>query len=45
MELKEKKAAEERRKFPLEQRLREHIIGQDGAINTVAAGERTGSAS
>lgn len=42
LELKERKAAEERRKFPLEQRLREHIIGQDGAINTVAAGKWTG---
>nr|XP_034299821.1 caseinolytic peptidase B protein homolog isoform X2 [Crassostrea gigas] len=40
LELKERKAAEERRKFPLEQRLREHIIGQDGAINTVAAAIR-----
>nr|XP_022325066.1 caseinolytic peptidase B protein homolog [Crassostrea virginica] len=40
LELKEKKAAEERRKFPLEQRLREHIIGQDGAINTVSAAIR-----
>ncbi|XP_061165510.1 mitochondrial disaggregase-like [Saccostrea echinata] len=40
LELKEKRAAEERRKFPLEQRLREHIIGQDGAINIVAAAIR-----
>ncbi|WAR00347.1 CLPB-like protein [Mya arenaria] len=36
----EKLAAEERRRFPLEQRLREHIIGQEGAINTVAAAIR-----
>lgn len=31
---------EERRKFPLEQRLREVIVGQDGAIATVAASIR-----
>ena len=36
--MKEAKAAEERRKFPLEQRLKQFIIGQEGAINTVAAG-------
>ncbi|KAK0064876.1 caseinolytic peptidase B protein [Biomphalaria pfeifferi] len=39
----EKKAAEEaeeRRRFPLELRLREHIIGQEAAINTVAAAIR-----
>ena len=29
---------EERRRFPLEERLRERIIGQDGAITTTAAG-------
>ncbi|PIK36911.1 putative caseinolytic peptidase B protein-like [Apostichopus japonicus] len=28
---------EERRRYPLEQRLKEHIIGQEGAIATVAA--------
>ncbi|CAF87299.1 unnamed protein product, partial [Tetraodon nigroviridis] len=28
--------AEERRRFPLERRLKEYIIGQEGAINTVA---------
>ncbi|KAL8191376.1 UNVERIFIED_CONTAM: hypothetical protein K2H54_073245 [Gekko kuhli] len=28
---------EERRRFPLEQRLREHIIGQESAIATVGA--------
>ena len=37
-DLKEAKAAEERRKFPLEERLKQFIIGQEGAINTVAAG-------
>ena len=31
---------EERRKFPLEDRLRQHIIGQEGPITTVAAGTR-----
>ncbi|KTG03373.1 hypothetical protein cypCar_00038233, partial [Cyprinus carpio] len=34
-----KGAAEQRRKFPLERRLKEHIIGQEGAINTVASGK------
>lgn len=29
---------EERRRFPLEQRLKEHIIGQESAIATVGAG-------
>ncbi|XP_072040903.1 mitochondrial disaggregase-like [Amphiura filiformis] len=38
--LKEKQAAEERRRYPLEQRLKEHIIGQQGAITTVAAAIR-----
>ena len=38
IENQEKSAAEERRKFPLEQRLKQFIIGQEGAINTVAAG-------
>lgn len=38
--VQEKLAAEERRKFPLEQRLKEHIIGQEGAINTVASAIR-----
>ncbi|XP_067363918.1 mitochondrial disaggregase isoform X2 [Channa argus] len=32
--------AEERRRFPLERRLKEHIIGQEGAINTVASAIR-----
>ena len=31
--------AEERRKFPLEQRIKEHIIGQESAITTVASGK------
>nr|XP_054754780.1 caseinolytic peptidase B protein homolog [Lytechinus pictus] len=39
-DLQAKKAAEERRRFPLEQRLKEFIIGQDGAIATVAAAIR-----
>ena len=33
------KEAEERRKFPLERRLKEAIIGQETAISCVAAGE------
>ncbi|XP_053399271.1 caseinolytic peptidase B protein homolog [Mercenaria mercenaria] len=36
----EKLAAEERRRYPLEQRLKEHIIGQEGAINMVASAIR-----
>ncbi|KAJ8298180.1 hypothetical protein KUTeg_024711 [Tegillarca granosa] len=39
-ELQEKRLAEERRKFPLEERLKEHIIGQQSSINTVAAAIR-----
>ena len=35
----EKRAADERRKYPLEQRLKEHIIGQEGAITIVASGK------
>jgi len=38
-QIKKQRQAEERRKFPLEQRLREVIIGQEGAISTVAAGK------
>jgi ATP-dependent Clp protease ATP-binding subunit ClpB len=34
------KEAEERRKFPLEQRIREVIVGQKGAITTVSAAIR-----
>ncbi|XP_075957209.1 mitochondrial disaggregase isoform X1 [Anarhichas minor] len=36
-ELQARREAEERRRFPLERRLKEHIIGQEGAINTVAS--------
>ncbi|KAJ8368098.1 hypothetical protein SKAU_G00081260 [Synaphobranchus kaupii] len=39
-EAQQKREAEERRRFPLERRLREHIIGQEGAINTVASAIR-----
>nr|XP_056714788.1 caseinolytic peptidase B protein homolog [Euleptes europaea] len=35
-----KREIEERRRFPLEQRLREHIIGQENAIATVGAAIR-----
>uniref|UniRef100_A0A2K6UC83 ClpB family mitochondrial disaggregase n=1 Tax=Saimiri boliviensis boliviensis TaxID=39432 RepID=A0A2K6UC83_SAIBB len=38
-EKQRKREAEERRRFPLEQRLKEHIIGQESAIATVGAGE------
>uniref|UniRef100_UPI00398EF9B3 mitochondrial disaggregase isoform X2 n=1 Tax=Pristiophorus japonicus TaxID=55135 RepID=UPI00398EF9B3 len=38
-EQQRKRKAEERRRFPLEQRLKEHIIGQETAIATVAAGK------
>lgn len=38
-----KRELEERRRFPLEQRLKEHIIGQESAIATVGAGKVTGS--
>lgn len=33
-----RREVEERRRFPLEQRLKEHIIGQESAIATVGAG-------
>lgn len=39
MEKQRKREAEERRRFPLEQRLKEHIIGQESAIATVGAGK------
>nr|XP_057935420.1 mitochondrial disaggregase [Doryrhamphus excisus] len=39
-EAQAKREAEERRRFPLERRLKEHIIGQEGAINTVASAIR-----
>ena len=32
---------EERTKYPLEQRLREHIVGQEGPISVVGSGELT----
>uniref|UniRef100_A0A3P9Q377 ClpB family mitochondrial disaggregase n=1 Tax=Poecilia reticulata TaxID=8081 RepID=A0A3P9Q377_POERE len=35
-----RREAEERRRFPLERRLKEYIIGQEGAINTVASAIR-----
>ncbi|KAM4846767.1 mitochondrial disaggregase isoform 2-T2 [Thomomys bottae] len=40
MEKQRKRDAEERRRFPLEQRLKEHIIGQESAIATVGAAIR-----
>lgn len=41
MEIKiQEKLAEERRRFPLEQRLKQFIVGQQGAINNVAAAVR-----
>uniref|UniRef100_A0A8C6DQ27 ClpB family mitochondrial disaggregase n=1 Tax=Moschus moschiferus TaxID=68415 RepID=A0A8C6DQ27_MOSMO len=39
-EKQRKQEAEERRRFPLEQRLKEHIIGQESAIATVGAAIR-----
>ncbi|XP_035241261.1 caseinolytic peptidase B protein homolog [Anguilla anguilla] len=39
-EAQQRREAEERRRFPLERRLREHIIGQEGAINIVASAIR-----
>ncbi|XP_046553435.1 caseinolytic peptidase B protein homolog isoform X1 [Haliotis rubra] len=38
--MKAEREAEERRRFPLELRLKEQIIGQEAAINTVAAAIR-----
>uniref|UniRef100_G3NY96 ClpB family mitochondrial disaggregase n=1 Tax=Gasterosteus aculeatus aculeatus TaxID=481459 RepID=G3NY96_GASAC len=38
-EVQARREAAERRRFPLERRLKEHIIGQEGAINTVASGK------
>ncbi|CAG5135318.1 unnamed protein product [Candidula unifasciata] len=40
VEKKNEEEAEERRRFPLELRLKENIIGQEAAINTVAAAIR-----
>ncbi|XP_014259269.1 caseinolytic peptidase B protein homolog isoform X1 [Cimex lectularius] len=39
-EVLKKKEAEERRKFPLEQRLKKYIVGQEGAISLVASAIR-----
>ncbi|XP_072317924.1 mitochondrial disaggregase [Eucyclogobius newberryi] len=39
-EAQARREVEERRRFPLERRLKEHIIGQEGAINTVASAIR-----
>ncbi|XP_010796170.1 caseinolytic peptidase B protein homolog [Notothenia coriiceps] len=36
-EVQARREAAERRRFPLERRLKEYIIGQEGAINTVAS--------
>lgn len=36
-EMRKKKEAEERRRFPLEQRIKEVIVGQEGAITNVAS--------
>ncbi|KAB5550147.1 hypothetical protein PHYPO_G00050480 [Pangasianodon hypophthalmus] len=40
MEEQKQREVEERRRFPLEHRLKEHIIGQEGAITTVASAIR-----
>ncbi|KAF4085707.1 hypothetical protein AMELA_G00098050 [Ameiurus melas] len=40
MEEQKQRELEERRRFPLERRLKEHIIGQEGAITTVASAIR-----
>jgi ATP-dependent Clp protease ATP-binding subunit ClpB len=42
--MKKKREAEERRKFPLEQRLKQRIVGQEGPITTVASGNTIGNA-
>ena len=39
VERKLKEQLEERRKFPLEDRLRQHLVGQEGPITAVAAGK------
>uniref|UniRef100_A0A8D3BUN4 ClpB family mitochondrial disaggregase n=1 Tax=Scophthalmus maximus TaxID=52904 RepID=A0A8D3BUN4_SCOMX len=39
-EAQARREAAERRRFPLERRLKEYIIGQEGAINTVASAIR-----
>ena len=38
-ERKLKEQLEERRKFPIEDRLRQHLVGQEGPITAVAAGK------
>lgn len=40
LELKKQREVEERRRFPLEQKLKQFIVGQEGAISTVAAAIR-----
>ena len=37
-ERKRKREAEERKKYPLEKRIKEAIIGQEGAITVVSSG-------
>ncbi|KAG8226017.1 hypothetical protein J437_LFUL004138 [Ladona fulva] len=37
--LRKQKEAEQRRRFPLEQRLKQHIVGQEGPITAVASGD------
>lgn len=39
-EKKRKESLEERRRYPLEKRLKEHIVGQEGAIAAAAAAIR-----
>ena len=39
-EKRQRQEAEERRKFPLEKRIKEYIVGQEGAITTVASAIR-----
>ena len=39
-ETKKQQEVEERRKFPIEMRLKEHIVGQESAITTVASAIR-----
>ena len=39
-ETKKQQELEERRKFPIEMRLKEHIVGQESAITTVASAIR-----
>lgn len=39
LEKKKARELEERKKYPLEQRFREVMVGQEGAINAVASGK------